>query len=170
MSEKGAAAYQTEPLNQPPYPAQSPPGYVPQLPQATAYPHPPAGAPNYAHPAPPPPYDANSNVIHGVQQPAVTTYVQVVTRPQVGPDPSAMMCPSCTKQVVTRLDYDSTTKTHIAAGLLCLFGKRTNSGCKRLEKCETIRFYFLVTSCRVEPWNLKCSMALEESDRFSYDA
>ncbi|XP_035774144.1 lipopolysaccharide-induced tumor necrosis factor-alpha factor homolog [Anopheles albimanus] len=123
MSEKGAAGYQTQPLNQPPYPAQQqPPGYVPQIPQGTTYPHPPSGAPNYAHPAPPPPYDANSNVMPGIPPPGVTTYVQVVTRPQVGPDPSAMMCPSCSKHVVTRLDYDSTTKTHIAAGLLCLFG------------------------------------------------
>uniref|UniRef100_A0AAG5DXW5 LITAF domain-containing protein n=1 Tax=Anopheles atroparvus TaxID=41427 RepID=A0AAG5DXW5_ANOAO len=118
---KGAEAdgYQAQPLNQLPYPPQQVPypGQVPPT-MATGYPHPQPSS--YAHPAPPPPYDANSNVIPPPQV-APTTYVQVVTRPQVGPDPAAMVCPSCTKHVVTRLDYESSTKTHIAAGLLCLF-------------------------------------------------
>ncbi|EDO63389.1 lipopolysaccharide-induced tumor necrosis factor-alpha factor-like [Anopheles arabiensis] len=118
----GPEGFQTQPLNQLPYPAQSPP-YPGQVPVATTgggYPHATTNAPNYAHPPPPPPYDANSNVIPPAQT-AATTYVQVVTRPQVGPDPASMVCPSCTKHVITRLDYETSTKTHIAAGLLCLF-------------------------------------------------
>ncbi|XP_052866181.1 lipopolysaccharide-induced tumor necrosis factor-alpha factor homolog [Anopheles cruzii] len=119
-SGKGAGPDQVQPLNQPPYPTAQTGAYMPNMPGTNAYPHPPTDAPSYMHPPPPPPYDANSNVISSPQQ-ASTTYVQVVSRPQVGPDPSSMICPSCAKHVITRLDYETSTKTHIAAGLLCLF-------------------------------------------------
>lgn len=42
--------------------------------------------------------------------------------PVVGPEPSTVTCPSCRSQVITRMEFESTTKTHIMAGLLCLFG------------------------------------------------
>lgn len=45
----------------------------------------------------------------------------IVAAPQVGPDPASITCPSCQKHIVTRLDYETSTKTHIFAGLLCLF-------------------------------------------------
>lgn len=115
----------------PPYPSQAP-GFVagpnqhqfqPQPPPAGGYPHPPVYH-SYAHPPPPPPYDANANMLPpgGGHGPHPTTYVHtIVTAPQVGPDPASISCPSCQKHVITRLDYETSTKTHIMAGLLCLF-------------------------------------------------
>lgn len=41
--------------------------------------------------------------------------------PAVGPDPSSLQCPSCRQMITTRLDYETTTKTHIMAALLCCF-------------------------------------------------
>ncbi|XP_055591753.1 lipopolysaccharide-induced tumor necrosis factor-alpha factor homolog [Uranotaenia lowii] len=45
----------------------------------------------------------------------------IVGSPAVGPDPTTITCPSCRATVVTRVDYASTTKTHLCAGLLFLF-------------------------------------------------
>lgn len=39
----------------------------------------------------------------------------------VGPNPQPMTCPSCNATIVTQMRFESTTKTHIIAGLLCLF-------------------------------------------------
>ncbi|XP_055591747.1 lipopolysaccharide-induced tumor necrosis factor-alpha factor homolog [Uranotaenia lowii] len=111
-----------------PYP--NAPGFVPMAnhqtqpqPMAGGYPHP-GQQPqqfSYAHPPPPPPYDANANMIPP-QQGGTTTYVQtIVAAPNVGPDPASISCPSCNKHIITRLDYETSTKTHIMAGLLCLF-------------------------------------------------
>ncbi|XP_055547601.1 lipopolysaccharide-induced tumor necrosis factor-alpha factor homolog [Wyeomyia smithii] len=114
----------------PPYPHEPeflavPPNQQQPQPQlATAgYPHAPLPQQqqhSYPHPPPPPPYDANANMLPpNYAQP---TYVHtIVTAPQVGPDPASISCPSCQKHVITRLDYESSTKTHIMAGLLCLF-------------------------------------------------
>lgn len=105
----------------PPYP--DGPGFMPvpnqQQAQPIGNPHT-APQHSYPHPPPPPPYDANANVIPPIhQQP---TYVHtIVTAPNVGPDPASITCPSCQKHVITRLDFESSTKTHIMAGLLCLF-------------------------------------------------
>jgi lipopolysaccharide-induced tumor necrosis factor-alpha factor len=46
----------------------------------------------------------------------------IIINTNVGPDPTTITCPSCRTTVVTAMDYESTTKTHIIAGLLCLFG------------------------------------------------
>lgn len=112
----------------PPYPNAPGPGFVavPNQPQPTGYPHQPSAQQSYAHPPPPPPYDANANMIpphhHQPHQQQHATYVHtIVTAPQVGPDPASITCPSCQKHIVTRLDYETSTKTHIFAGLLCLF-------------------------------------------------
>ncbi|XP_055591749.1 lipopolysaccharide-induced tumor necrosis factor-alpha factor homolog isoform X2 [Uranotaenia lowii] len=45
----------------------------------------------------------------------------IVTAPSVGPDPSTIVCPSCRATVVTRLEYETTTRTHVCAAILCLF-------------------------------------------------
>lgn len=42
--------------------------------------------------------------------------------PQVGPDPQMVTCPRCKGTVLTKVDYETSMKTHILAGLLCLFG------------------------------------------------
>lgn len=39
----------------------------------------------------------------------------------VGPDPQHMTCPSCHASIQTQMRYESTTKTHIIAAILCLF-------------------------------------------------
>lgn len=44
----------------------------------------------------------------------------VITTPGFGPDPAQITCPSCGQVIVTKIDYESSTKTHLMAGLLCL--------------------------------------------------
>uniref|UniRef100_A0A1L8E2T6 Putative membrane-associated motif in lps-induced tumor necrosis factor alpha factor n=1 Tax=Nyssomyia neivai TaxID=330878 RepID=A0A1L8E2T6_9DIPT len=102
-------------------------------PQKTAYPHPGLGQEqtgNYSHPQPPPAYDQQQYPAQGppyatsmphphMTQPQVVH--TIVHSPPVGPDPSTIICPSCRQQVITRLDYETTTKTHIMAALLCAF-------------------------------------------------
>ncbi|XP_055640986.1 lipopolysaccharide-induced tumor necrosis factor-alpha factor homolog [Toxorhynchites rutilus septentrionalis] len=85
-------------------------------PQSSGYPH----QQSYSHPPPPPPYDANANMIPPNQPQAAYVHT-IVAAPRVGPDPASITCPSCQKHVITRLDYETSTKTHIMAGLLCLF-------------------------------------------------
>ncbi|XP_030388005.1 lipopolysaccharide-induced tumor necrosis factor-alpha factor homolog [Scaptodrosophila lebanonensis] len=40
----------------------------------------------------------------------------------VGAEPSSVICPSCHQQVTTRTEPRTTTKTHLIALILCLFG------------------------------------------------
>uniref|UniRef100_A0A9I3CK13 LITAF domain-containing protein n=1 Tax=Anopheles culicifacies TaxID=139723 RepID=A0A9I3CK13_9DIPT len=54
-------------------------------------------------------------------QPADKETTVIVTSPQVGPKPTTINCPSCRAHVVTRLEYETTTKTHLCAFLLCCF-------------------------------------------------
>ena len=44
----------------------------------------------------------------------------VVTSTVYGPDPKVITCPSCGKLVTTRIDYESSSKTHLMAVILCL--------------------------------------------------
>lgn len=39
----------------------------------------------------------------------------------VGPNPSNIQCPSCRAQILTRMDYESSNRTHLAALILCCF-------------------------------------------------
>ncbi|KAJ6643349.1 Lipopolysaccharide-induced tumor necrosis factor-alpha factor like [Pseudolycoriella hygida] len=55
------------------------------------------------------------------QMPPPEPVVSVIVAPQVGPDPQMITCPSCRSSVITRIEYEPTTKTHIIAGLLCVF-------------------------------------------------
>lgn len=48
--------------------------------------------------------------------------VHVHNVPQVGPNPSMIVCPSCKHNVMTRLEYESTIRTHLIAAALCLLG------------------------------------------------
>ncbi|XP_065093561.1 lipopolysaccharide-induced tumor necrosis factor-alpha factor homolog [Ochlerotatus camptorhynchus] len=66
------------------------------------------------------PHPEQSNAPASFNIPTQSTTV-IVTSPQVGPDPTTMTCPSCRATMVTRLEYETTTKTHICAALLCLF-------------------------------------------------
>ncbi|XP_058455204.1 lipopolysaccharide-induced tumor necrosis factor-alpha factor homolog [Malaya genurostris] len=60
-----------------------------------------------------------SNVEQSPPIPSTTTVI--VTNSQVGPDPTTLTCPSCRATIVTRLEYETTTRTHVCAALLCLF-------------------------------------------------
>lgn len=44
----------------------------------------------------------------------------MITSPAFGPDPMSIQCPSCRQLVNTRIDFESSTKTHLMAALLCL--------------------------------------------------
>lgn len=52
------------------------------------------------------------------QQPTVHN---VYVTPVVGPSPSHITCPSCQKGVVTRMEYEVSSKTHLCACILCCF-------------------------------------------------
>lgn len=44
----------------------------------------------------------------------------VITTSAFGPDPMCLTCPSCQKPITSQIDYESSTKTHLMAGLICL--------------------------------------------------
>ncbi|KAJ8970701.1 hypothetical protein NQ317_000599 [Molorchus minor] len=86
---------------------QQPPPYSP--PQPGFYP--PGPPPSGPH-VPPPAADH-------------TTHTVIVTHAApliLGPNPSATVCPSCHAQITTTVETEATTKTHLFALLLCLFG------------------------------------------------
>ncbi|XP_037046394.1 lipopolysaccharide-induced tumor necrosis factor-alpha factor homolog [Bradysia coprophila] len=69
-----------------------------------------------------PPYQQNAFPMHQMPPTVVNEQmVSVIMSPQVGPDPQMITCPSCRASVITRMEYEPTTKTHIMAGLLCVF-------------------------------------------------
>lgn len=70
---------------------------------------------------PPPYYSQQPEYV----QPTITVQPQQTQRvytmiPSVGPTPCNIVCPSCRLNVVTRLDIEVSTRTHIVAGILCL--------------------------------------------------
>ncbi|XP_066992980.2 lipopolysaccharide-induced tumor necrosis factor-alpha factor homolog isoform X2 [Anabrus simplex] len=70
----------------------------------------------------PPPYGMNlpppGHPQAVLQQPVAV----VVAGPQLGPRPTRVQCPSCHAEVTTKVEHDTTTKTHIIALILCLVG------------------------------------------------
>lgn len=44
----------------------------------------------------------------------------VISTNAFGPEPSSIKCPSCHQSIITRIDFESSTKTHLMAGLICL--------------------------------------------------
>ncbi|XP_028171761.1 lipopolysaccharide-induced tumor necrosis factor-alpha factor homolog [Ostrinia furnacalis] len=83
-----------------------PPGFYP--PPQGAYP-PPQGS------YPPPPMVTTTTVY-----PGTVTVVSTVT--PMGSKPSAAVCKSCNMEITTVVKHKSTTKTHLFALLLCVFG------------------------------------------------
>lgn len=74
---------------------------------------------------PHPPQQGQTHHIHYVPPPTITEQpppAQVIVTPQVGPDPQMLTCPSCRATIVTKMEYQSSTRTHVMAGLCCLFG------------------------------------------------
>ncbi|XP_067005105.2 lipopolysaccharide-induced tumor necrosis factor-alpha factor homolog [Anabrus simplex] len=70
---------------------------------------------------PPPPYGfagsppPQPQIVH---QPVT----MIVGTPPLGPDPSNVQCPSCHAQIQTRVQYETSTRTHLIALLLCVVG------------------------------------------------
>ena len=103
-------------------------GY-PQPQQGMAMPMPPSydqsgGYPPQPQPGMYPPMPGQMHYVPQQQPPMVQEPVPptIIVTPQVGPDPSMMTCPSCRQTVVTRMEYEPSTRTHVMAGLCCLFG------------------------------------------------
>ncbi|XP_026313853.1 lipopolysaccharide-induced tumor necrosis factor-alpha factor homolog [Hyposmocoma kahamanoa] len=85
----------------------------------------------------PPPYSATPKLNHQhppapvatvsgeaiVQTPIQTNAVaSAMVNPPVGPNPCHMTCRSCGAKIVTRMEFNPTTKTHLMALFLCCFG------------------------------------------------
>ncbi|XP_014240768.1 lipopolysaccharide-induced tumor necrosis factor-alpha factor homolog [Cimex lectularius] len=69
---------------------------------------------NYPKEAPPP----YGMAVPPPIQPA--SVPQVVIAASFGPEPQTLTCPSCHTVIVTRVERESTVKTHILAGVICL--------------------------------------------------
>ncbi|XP_055319343.1 lipopolysaccharide-induced tumor necrosis factor-alpha factor homolog [Sitodiplosis mosellana] len=93
---------------------------VPEHPsEGYPHPHPP---PQYT-PNVPPQYTSNPIPLHPsviTQQPVQVVHIQTI--PAVGPQPTMVVCMNCHKNVMTRLEYEASTRTHIIALTCCLFG------------------------------------------------
>ncbi|XP_075212399.1 lipopolysaccharide-induced tumor necrosis factor-alpha factor homolog [Lycorma delicatula] len=87
--------YQKQP---PPYGMHNPPPSVPP------YGPPPNVPPHLLQPQGPPPLSQPRLLVQG----------------QFGPAPSSSICPSCNIPVMTRVEHESTAKTHLFALLLCI--------------------------------------------------
>ncbi|XP_047989386.1 lipopolysaccharide-induced tumor necrosis factor-alpha factor homolog isoform X2 [Leguminivora glycinivorella] len=82
-----------------------------------------AHAPNTSeYPAGPPPYSGYPPGPPPVQVTHVVTPGAVIIQQTVGPDLTHTTCRSCHQNIVTRVERKASTRTHIFAGLLCLFG------------------------------------------------
>lgn len=94
------------------------PGVYQGLPQQGAYP----GAPQQGvYPGGPQVVTGNFiNISSSTNRYQNDFIILVITGSPFGPDPAVLSCPSCRQQIVTRIDYESTTKTHLMAGLICL--------------------------------------------------
>lgn len=57
---------------------------------------------------------------HGYPITQQPTMHNVYVTPIVGPSPSNITCPSCQKNVVTRMEYETSSKTHLCACILCV--------------------------------------------------
>ncbi|KAJ8726872.1 hypothetical protein PYW08_015269 [Mythimna loreyi] len=71
----------------------------------------------------PPPYTegevtTTSGVVY--QANPAPTVVPVMVAQQMGSKPTATTCPSCNQEIITRVEYKATTKTHLFAVLLCI--------------------------------------------------
>ncbi|GBP21412.1 hypothetical protein EVAR_12013_1 [Eumeta japonica] len=92
-------------------------GLPPPYQETAANPPPP---PSYFGNAPPPP----PGLVVPPTAPAPPR-TAVVGPQKMGPGPTGAVCPACNKQIVTRVDYASNTRTHIASAALCVL-----AGCK----------------------------------------
>ncbi|XP_062527728.1 lipopolysaccharide-induced tumor necrosis factor-alpha factor homolog isoform X3 [Bombyx mori] len=75
----------------------------------------------------PPPYNYQPQQVPYANVPIVPVvapqqFVTVVQARPMGPEPSSLTCPSCTAVIVTRVQHDASSKTHLFALILCLIG------------------------------------------------
>ncbi|XP_061706186.1 lipopolysaccharide-induced tumor necrosis factor-alpha factor homolog [Cydia pomonella] len=74
------------------------------------------------HPAGPPPYAGYPPGPPPGPPPVQVTPAAVIIQQTVGPDSTHTTCRSCNQDIVTRVERKASMRTHIMAGLLCLFG------------------------------------------------
>ncbi|XP_057663068.1 lipopolysaccharide-induced tumor necrosis factor-alpha factor homolog [Diorhabda carinulata] len=98
--------------------SQNPPPYSPPQPGF----QPPPPQPGFQ----PPPQGGYQGPPQSGFRPQQDTQTVIVTHTvahvPVGPSPTSTTCPSCHAQIVTSVETETTTKTHLFALLLCLFG------------------------------------------------
>ncbi|CAF4895660.1 unnamed protein product [Pieris macdunnoughi] len=70
----------------------------------------------------PPPYTEHQIVGPPVQTTVITTSPTIVMINNLGPNATSCFCTACNKQVVTAVKKETTLRTHLLAGILCLFG------------------------------------------------
>ncbi|KAF2897088.1 hypothetical protein ILUMI_09088 [Ignelater luminosus] len=81
------------------------------------------GLPEYSPPgiAPPPNYSPAVPIPEVVPPPGPSTSCPApIPEPVFGPNPQRVTCPSCRSSITTRVEAESSTRTHIIAALLCL--------------------------------------------------
>lgn len=128
MENKGGYPHPQPAMHMPMPPTYDQSAGYPPHPQHQHHHHgpPPPGQGMYP-PMPPLPEQQQHHHIHYVpppQPPIVSEPVShtVIVTPAVGPDPTMVCCPSCRQTVVSRMEYENSTRTHVAAGLCCIFG------------------------------------------------
>ncbi|KAF5279102.1 hypothetical protein FQA39_LY05780 [Lamprigera yunnana] len=97
----------------------SPPGFVQQTDN-----FPPHMQPGYAVPPSQPGYAVPPSQYAGPMPPNQHQVVMIASSPPViyGPNSIPMTCPHCHNQITTRVESESSSKTHLFAVLLCIVG------------------------------------------------
>ncbi|CAH0722521.1 unnamed protein product, partial [Brenthis ino] len=98
------------------------------------------------NPAPPPSYfaDQPSAPVAPPRTVVVTSTPGNPSAPiKLGPGPTGTMCPTCSKSIVTRVDYVSNNRTHIISAALCVIAGCC-CGCfvpYCMKSCKTANHY-----------------------------
>jgi len=89
------------------YPAEPPPSYYPQQPMS---------------PPPPPGFVSQGQPGFAPQPTTAPTVITVVQTPNLSSESTRMTCPYCRADISTKVTYQSSGMTHVAALVLCLLG------------------------------------------------
>ncbi|KAG5676620.1 hypothetical protein PVAND_006440 [Polypedilum vanderplanki] len=92
-----------------------------------------SGYPQHNQGMPPPTYDYQPTPTPVItQQPTTTVIVQQAS---FGPNPQPMTCPQCRANIVTTVNNEPSTKTHLIALVICLVGGW--AGCCLIPYCTS---------------------------------
>lgn len=80
--------------------------------------------------------------------------VHVHAQPMVGPTPTMTVCMQCHQNVLTRLEYEATTRTHLMALTCCIFGYGWNVLLLQNNKLKinTNKNHFSLIPCAILPY------------------